>query len=46
MARNRLKEVGIHCHHAAVKEILNVEYRRHHLEFAVENIIDCALKKK
>ena len=40
MAQNHLKEVGIHCHHAAMKEILSVEHRRRHLEFAVENIID------
>ena len=46
MAQNRLKEVGIHCHHAAVKEILNVEHRRRHLEFAVKNIIDRDWKKK
>ena len=44
-ARNRLKEVGIHCHHAAVKEILNVEHRRRCLEFAVKNIIDHDWKK-
>ena len=45
-ARNRLKEVGIHCYHGAVKEILNVEHRRRRLEFAVENIIHCDWKKK